>query len=176
MEIAAMFYKRSFGRDISPEYCREIAADKSQCVLAHGDIPLMEGAYDTVRAVKEAGVMPIVITGSSQPSLFTKLDRMFDSMLCADCMVTAFDVRKGKPDPEPYLTGMEKAGVGASEAIVVENSPLGVRSGKAAGAFTIAVNTGPLPDSALKEAGADMIFPSMRVLSSKIKDIISSLN
>ena len=41
-------------------------------------------------------------------------------MFQRDHMVTAFDVKYGKPHPEPYLMGLEKAGVQANEAIVVE--------------------------------------------------------
>ena len=37
--------------------------------------------------------------------------------------------------------GLEKAGVQANEAIVVENAPIGVQAGTAAGIFTVAVNT-----------------------------------
>ncbi|MGN0303395.1 MAG: beta-phosphoglucomutase, partial [Prevotella sp.] len=47
------------------------------------------------------------------------------------------------------------------ETIVVENAPLGVQSGKAAGCFVIAVNTGPLPDEVLLQSGADVIFHDM---------------
>ena len=46
--------------------------------------------------------------------------------------------------------------------IVVENAPLGVRAGVAAGVFTIAVNTGPLPDEVLLNQGANLLFHSMR--------------
>jgi beta-phosphoglucomutase-like phosphatase (HAD superfamily) len=80
-------------------------------------------------------------------------------------MVTAFDVKHGKPDPEPYLMGMQKGELRPDECIVVENAPLGVRAAKAAGIFTIAVNTGPLPDNALLDEGADLLFPSMQALS-----------
>ena len=54
-----------------------------------------------------------------------------------------------------------KAGVAPSDAIVVENAPLGVRAGKAAGCFTVAVMTGPIPMEEFSKEGADMIFPSM---------------
>jgi beta-phosphoglucomutase-like phosphatase (HAD superfamily) len=47
----------------------------------------------------------------------------------------------------------------------VENAPLGVQAAVAAGVFTIAVNTGPLPDSALLNEGANLLFPSMQALS-----------
>lgn len=76
-------------------------------------------------------------------------------------MVTAFDVKKGKPNPEPYLIGLEKGGLKANEAIVVENAPLGVEAGSKAGIFTIAVNTGPLSDNVLWDAGANYLFHSM---------------
>ena len=81
-----------------------------------------------------------------------------------DHMVTAFDVKYGKPHPEPYLMGLEKAGVQANEAIVVENAPIGVQAGTAAGIFTVAVNTGPLDRQVLLDAGADLLFPSMQAL------------
>ena len=80
-------------------------------------------------------------------------------------MVTAFDVKYGKPNPEPYLMGLKKAGINANEAVVVENAPLGVKAGVAAGIFTIAVNTGPLPNSALLDEGANLLFGSMQELA-----------
>lgn len=86
------------------------------------------------------------------------------SMFQRDHMVTAFDVKYEKPHPEPYLMGLEKAGVQANEAIVVENAPIGVQAGTAAGIFTVAVNTGPLDRQVLLDAGADLLFPSMQAL------------
>ena len=80
-------------------------------------------------------------------------------------MVTAFDVKHGKPHPEPYLMALKKGGFKANEAIVVENAPLGVKSAVAAGVFTIAVNTGPLDDSILLNEGANLLFPSMMSLA-----------
>ena len=56
---------------------------------------------------------------------------------------------------------LEKAGIKPCEGIVVENAPLGVRAAVAAGIFTIAVNTGPLPDEALTSEGANLVFAKM---------------
>ena len=61
--------------------------------------------------------------------------------------------------------GLEKAGVKPEEAMVVENAPLGVRAAVAAGIFTIAVNTGPLPEDALISEGANTLFASMTALA-----------
>ena len=74
---------------------------------------------------------------------------------------SAFDIKFGKPNPDPYLMALEKGGLKPNEAIVIENAPLGVQAGVAAGIFTIAVNTGPLPDQVLLDAGANLLFHSM---------------
>lgn len=57
------------------------------------------------------------------------------------------------------LWDWKKQGVKANEAIVVENAPIGVQAGAAAGIFTIAVNTGPLDGQVLLDAGANLIIP-----------------
>ena len=64
-----------------------------------------------------------------------------------------------------YIIGTRKCKVAPWEAIVVENAPLGVRAAHAAHCFTIAVNTGPLPDEMLAREGADLIYPKMTALS-----------
>jgi sugar-phosphatase len=71
-------------------------------------------------------------------------------------MITASDVKIGKPDPEPYLKAAAKLGFSASDCIVVEDAPAGVRAGKAAGARVIAVLT-TMNRRSLEEAGADWI-------------------
>ena len=81
-----------------------------------------------------------------------------------ELMVTAFDVKYGKPHPEPYLMALKKGDLKADEAVVIENAPLGVEAGHKAGIFTIAVNTGPLDGQVLLDAGADLLFPSMQAL------------
>ena len=61
------------------------------------------------------------------------------------------------------------------EAIVVENAPLGVTAGVAAGLFTIAANTGPLKDEVLSKAGASLVFPSMQTLCDEWKKLFEAL-
>ena len=71
--------------------------------------------------------------------------------------------------------GLEKAGVQAYEAIVVENAPIGVQAGMAAGIFTIAVNTGPLDGQVLLDAGANLLFPSMQALCDNWQELLDAL-
>ena len=71
-------------------------------------------------------------------------------------MVTASDVKIGKPDPEPYLKAAAKLGFAASDCVVVEDAPSGVRAGKGAGAGVIALCT-TMTRRELEDAGADWI-------------------
>jgi beta-phosphoglucomutase-like phosphatase (HAD superfamily) len=71
-------------------------------------------------------------------------------------MITSSDVKIGKPDPEPYLKAAAKLGFAASDCIVVEDAPAGVRAGKAAGARVIAFLTTMIRRD-LEDAGADWI-------------------
>jgi sugar-phosphatase len=71
-------------------------------------------------------------------------------------MVTSNDIVNGKPSPEPYLKGAELLGLAAADCVVVEDAPAGIRSGKAAGARVVALQTTER-DSLLREAGADWI-------------------
>jgi mannitol-1-/sugar-/sorbitol-6-phosphatase len=56
-------------------------------------------------------------------------------------LVTAGDVRRGKPDPEGYLLGARRLGVEPEECLVIEDAPPGVAAGKAAGMRVIALLT-----------------------------------
>ena len=71
-------------------------------------------------------------------------------------MMTSSDVKIGKPDPEPYLKAAAKLGFAASDCIVMEDAPAGIRAGKAAGARVIAFLT-TMPRRDLENAGADWI-------------------
>jgi sugar-phosphatase len=71
-------------------------------------------------------------------------------------MITSSDVKIGKPDPEPYLKAAANLGFPASDCIVVEDAPAGVRAGKAAEARVIAFPT-TMSHRDLEEAGADWV-------------------
>ncbi len=58
-----------------------------------------------------------------------------------ETIVTADQVTTGKPDPEPYRLGAERLGVDPSRALVIEDAVGGLRSGRDAGARTLAVTT-----------------------------------
>lgn len=153
--------RRQFGRAASPEDVKRLYGRKSEIFKAFGKAPLMPGARDAVQAVIAAGATPVLVTGSGQASILDNLNKDYDGAFPPAFRVTAHDVVHGKPDPEPYLMGLAKAGVAKYEAVAVDNAPLGVESASAAGIFTIGVRTGPIPKGALTASGADIEIFSM---------------
>ena len=153
--------QRYWGRDATEEELERIYAAKAEVFNTLPEPKPMPGALEALTAAKELGCMIVLVTGSAQTSLLQRLEEHYPGFFRQELMVTGFDVKRGKPDPEPYLMGLQKAGIKAEEAVVVENAPLGVESAHRAGIFTIAANTGPLEDSLLKEAGADIVVPGL---------------
>jgi HAD superfamily hydrolase (TIGR01509 family) len=154
------------------QWNRELADDEAKKMYAHKaevfarqcestPAQIMPGIKQLMTYIRDNGWKICVVTGSAQHALLDKLLIDFKGFLREELIVTAFDVKHGKPDPEPYLIGMQKCDMEPYETMVVENAPLGVRAAVAARCFTIAVNTGPLPDEMLLTEGANVIFPRM---------------
>lgn len=173
--------QRMRGHDATPEEIEEIYRFKSEAFNRLPKAGRMPGSYELLVKVIESHVTPLIVTGSGQQTLLDRLNTNFPDIFEPARMVTAFDVKHGKPNPEPYLMGMEKARRFLSEPldlsnfIVVENAPLGVKAGVAAGCFTIAVNTGPLDDSILLDEGANLLFHSMQELVDNWEELVSTL-
>lgn len=160
-----MLAMRTWGRRATAEEIEEIYRVKSALFNTLPEAAPMPYARVLLDNVRARGLRIVLVTGSGQRSLLERLEHAFPGCFHADLMVTAFDVRHGKPNPEPYLIGLDKAGVKASEAMVVENAPLGVQAGHAAGIYTLALNTGPLPDAVLWDSGADCVLPGMQAFA-----------
>ncbi len=156
-----LIWQRQFGHPCEPEMRKALYDEKTRIFKEIGGNEPMPGTMRMLRTLCSRGVRCVVVTGSGQRSLIDNIRKDYPDIFADGMMVTALDVKKGKPDPEPYLRGLEKAGVRADEAIVVENAPLGVRAGVAAGIATMAVCTGPIPKKNFEEEGAWGIFPSM---------------
>ena len=126
------------------------------------EAPVMPGILALMQQIHDDNIQIGVVTGSGQKPLINRILKDFGTFVDEAHITTAYDVRRGKPKPDPYLKGLCKAGdLQPYEAFVVENAPLGIRAGAAAKIFTIAVNTGPLPAQTLLDANADLLFPTM---------------
>ena len=162
IDTIRLFFRKQKHQDISQEEAQHIYDEKTRIFHAMGEAPVFPGVKELMHAIRQSGLQVGVVTGSGQRPLIDKLLVDFGDYLVREHITTAYDVNRGKPYPDPYLQGMRKAGCKDSrQTIVVENAPLGVRSGKAAQMFTVAINSGPLPDKALTDEGADLLYPSI---------------
>lgn len=98
--------------------------------------PFVKGAQTFLEAAHGRGFTLGLVTSSTKRSVeenasLAKVAHLFS------VIVTADDVEKRKPDPEPYLTALKKLSVKPSEAIVFEDSGPGLASSTSAGIPTI---------------------------------------
>ena len=154
-------FNKTYGRDATKEECDKIYKTKSIYFDSLGHAQPIKDVDKILKFVKEANLDIYIVTGSGQKSLLDKLNHSFPNIFSSEKMITAYDVKKGKPDPEPYLMALKKGGFKNNEAIVIENAPLGVQAGHNAGIFTIAVNTGILKDEELTSRGCDLLYHNM---------------
>ena len=161
-------------REISEAEAQVMYDEKSRIFHSMPDAPIMPGILELMEQIQQHGICIGVVTGSGQKPLIARILKDFGKYVSKEHITTAYDVKRGKPHPDPYLMGLQKAGcLLPSEAMVIENAPLGIRAGVAAGIYTIAVNTGPLPNQVLLNAGANILFPTVKELSKSLNSIIS---
>jgi beta-phosphoglucomutase len=102
-----------------------------------------------VHRLRQAGCRVGMVTGSSRKSLERVLTeaqaRWFDVIITAD------DVLRGKPDPEPFLLATRALKIEPEKCIVIENAPFGIEAARAAGCAVAAICS-TLPKADLHQA------------------------
>lgn len=130
-----------------------------------GDAVEIQGNRKLLAAMEEKNVPWAVVTSGTR----ALVDGWIDVLKLAHpkTLVVAEDVQNGKPDPECYLLGRQRLGLGTdAQMVVVEDAPSGVRAGKAAGFKVIGLAT-THSIARVRDAGADWIVKDLRSLSIK---------
>ena len=156
-------------RHATEEEIWTIYREKTEEFHRLGGAQPIPGVRELLEYLVAHGVQVWIVTGSGQQTLFDSIAESFPGIFTREHMITALDVVHGKPHPEPYLRAWERCGLSKDDCCVVENAPLGIQAGKAAGLFTIGVNTGILRPEDLLQAGADHVFDSMAALLEAIR-------
>lgn len=155
---------KTHNRNATEEEKISIYRLKSNMFEALGETQQMPCAMELLEKIKRQDLQIFVVTGSGQTSLIDNLEKHFPNVFQKERMVTAYDVKNGKPHPEPYLTALKKSGLQPWEVVVIENAPLGVKAASAAKLFTIGINTGPLDPKILADSGANIVLDGMTEL------------
>jgi HAD superfamily hydrolase (TIGR01509 family) len=125
-------------------------------------LPPCAGVEDLLAAAAGAGVPCAVASSSSAEWVVPHLERLglrdrFAAVVTSDDL--GGDPRRTKPAPDLFLAAAEAVGQPPARCVVLEDSPNGVRAGKAAGMAVVAV-PGPMT-AGLDFAGADLVVPSL---------------
>jgi len=131
-----------FPDNLSDKQLYEYAGEKEKLYqnLYQGNIEIADGLEHLLISLTEKGVKLGIAT--SAPS--TNVDFVLGNTrlhIYFDVVVDSSMIKRGKPDPEIYLTAAEEMGLAPEECIVVEDSVAGVKAGKAAGMMVVAITT-----------------------------------
>lgn len=136
----------------------EAAALLSAEELDPTPITRIPGALDAVMAADQFAKWAVV-TSASRKLAYVRL--AVGGYPKPPLLISADDVKNGKPDPEGFRSAADQLGVSPRHCVVLEDTPAGLEAGRAAGAWTIGLTT-TFPASAL--SAADVIVPDMTFL------------
>jgi len=149
---------RCHGLRVGDDILQEICEDKKRKFVFSYDPQLVAGVIDVLLFFKDNNLPLALVTGNSRETvahIFAKLNiqDFFDTVILGE------DVISSKPSPEPYLKACSNLSISSVNALVFENSPLGIKSAKASRAQCIALATS-LPLKYLSEA--DVVFSNYK--------------
>lgn len=164
----------AWGKTYSKEECERLYARKAAYFRELEAPDVMRGARRVIEGLMERGIVCVLVTGSGQNSLLSRLDTDYPGAFPAERRVTSRDVENGKPHPEPFLRGAALAGVRPEECLAIDNAPLGVESASRAGTVAIGVCTGPIAADVLKASGAVRVYGSMDALADDLDSVLET--
>lgn len=128
-----------------------------------------EGAREIIDAIR---CKKAVVSGSTKDDVETILEEAFGKEKF-DVIITADDIKKGKPDPSAFLEAASRMKISPQEALVVENAPLGAKAAGNAGIECfVVINNTPLKRSDFAGAiGQDRILEKTGQLKQVLGDL-----
>ena len=132
--------------------------------------PVFPGALEFVDSLRNLGLKTVIVTSSDTKKMNFLFTQHPEFSKHFDAIVTACDVTKSKPDPEPYIIGAGKAGASPSDCIVFEDSFQGLESGRRAGCKVVGLSTTNTAESIAGKA--DIVTPSLELLQDKIPALL----
>jgi beta-phosphoglucomutase len=134
LEVAEILTR---GRALGPLALREIVALKESIYRQNASFRLYPGVDEITRKLRASNVPMAIVTAGGRERVMSTTPESFLSRFTS--IITGESTTRGKPYPDPFLTGAAELGIPINQCIAVENAPLGVASAKGAGAYTIAV-------------------------------------
>jgi sugar-phosphatase len=113
-------------------------------------ITVLPGTLDALAVLAADADLCAIATSCTRPLADARL--VATALPAPRVVVTASDVRRGKPHPDPFLLAAERLGVDPSDCLVLVDAPGGLEAGRAAGCATLAVSTTAAADDLVADA------------------------
>jgi len=143
LERVTTYMADKTGAPQSPEQIGIDLLSTMEGLLRAGNLQWRPGALELLTECRAAGVPTALVSASHRRLLDAVSDAVADHPgmpdPAFDVTVAGDEVNQGKPHPEPYLEAARQLGVPIAACVVVEDSPTGVASGQASGAYVLAV-------------------------------------
>jgi phosphoglycolate phosphatase-like HAD superfamily hydrolase len=120
---------------------------------------LLVPGVDTMLATLK-GHYPMAIVSARHEKSTMRFLEQFDLVKYFDVIVTGLSAPHTKPFPDPIFLAAQKMGVKPSECLMIGDTTVDIRAGKAAGAQTVGVLCGFGEEKELKDMGADLVISS----------------
>ncbi len=140
---------------LKPEEAKKILEQKEELFKRIVKIKFVKGSRSFVRYLKKRKFLLSLVTGTSRHEMHRIMPKKLLDMFNA--IVTANEVKRGKPHPEPFTRALDMLKTAPAEAVVLENAPFGIAAAKKANLFCFALQTS-LPKKYLSRA--DVVFKS----------------
>jgi beta-phosphoglucomutase len=156
---------RILGRPLRPEEAARLARRKTALYheLADGQAAPVAGVVAFIRTLAAASV-PRALATSAVPESAARILEGLGLVAAFPVQVTAGEVRRGKPDPEVYLTAAARLGVPPAACVVFEDAVVGVEAARRAGMAVVGLTTAHAP-AELRAAGASWTAPDFTGLA-----------
>ncbi len=137
---AARYMARRSGSPVPPDEVGRMLVAAMAELLRTGRVPPQPGAIEVVSEVAAAGIPRAVVSASMRQLVDLVMPALAgQGMPSFPVSVAGDEVARTKPDPAPYLRAADLLGIDITRAVVLEDSPNGVRAGRASGARVVAV-------------------------------------
>jgi len=144
--VKEIFKREKIDENIDDSVAEKISKRKKEIFKEIQNSKAIDGVRELVNDLKSCGCIKAVVSGSSKEEIEAIINENIGSNNF-DLVISSDDLKEvqGKPDPAPFQTALQKMKLKPSEALVVENSPLGVEAAKEAGIpFIVTLNNSPL--------------------------------
>jgi len=130
-------------------------------VVREQGITALPGVEPWLRTLRDEAIPCAIASSTHLENITTTLD-VLGLVEYFAAIITAEDVKRGKPDPEVFLTAAQRIGVEPGDGVVFEDALVGIAAAKAAGMRVVAVAT---TEPKEKLAHADWVVDRMDELS-----------